>query len=135
MTQSHQKAAERVAKQRARAAGSTSTSEGTTNRAQQKGESAGNPLFDKADEMGEKMGMALAERVFATSWSTCLKILETGNFGERADKYYQSLDAGIDQGLEQANFGLEQEIDPKYLMQSSESCMKQLPPSLEIESD
>lgn len=101
------------------------------NRASQSGGNAAGSGNNIAEEMGKKLGNQMTGQVMYHAMKTLENNLATGNYGELFEQFMDSFNNGFDASLNQNNLLIQEELDPKYLLQSSSTSSNTLNDSQE----
>lgn len=106
-------------KARGQSGKSTSASNGNnthTNRANSRGSAATGDTKQRIKDMADNIGDQMTEQLMYFAWQRVSDNLQQGKYGDRIGQFLDSMEQGMHESL---SSGIEEELDPKYLLPSS----------------
>ena len=98
---------------------STAVEDDNYNRASQRGESVNTGTQQDLDELAEQMGDAWSDYVQYKAFGRMMENLQTGKRGDDLQQFIQGIKYGVSRAIAATRSEIGQELDPKFLLQSS----------------
>lgn len=132
-----QEIAEKNAQRSGKSTSAKSSNTGEKSKASQRADAAGQTINDKVDGVAENLKESIKAQIVSKALRGAFEDLANGDFGEIGEKYFTAFEDATSNFYQTSTGELEAELDPKFLLNSSDSSMngsiKSLTPAIEIE--